>query len=218
MNIIFNNFKNILIVVLIAAVVLMRVFQPEKVDLKQYIKIGGKEYQLLSSKVDTVYVDKIIEIPVYVPVPGKPIPQPIPHPLPPNVDSLSIVKDYYAKYVYDDKIKMDSLGGYAHIKDTVSQNKIISRTAKFNYKIPIVKETITVKDLPKNQIYIGGGIGLDKVNLFNQAKAGLLLKTKSDKIYGLSVGISNTNINTLQPEITPFLEGSIYWKIRLRKE
>jgi hypothetical protein len=210
-----SKFYLILIGILVVIIVLMRMFQPKPVDLTEYIKIGSKEYILLSQNIDTVFVDKVVEIPVYVPVPGKPIPQP----LPPVVDTLSILKDYYSKYVYDDKIKIDSVG-YAYIKDTVTQNKITSRTAKFVYKIPIITNTTIVKDLPKNQIYIGGGLGLDKVNLFNQVSGGFLLKTKSDKIYGLSIGVVNTpnrGLTPTQSEITPFISGSMYWKINLKK-
>jgi hypothetical protein len=215
MNIIYKNFRNILIVLLIAAVVLMRVFQPTPVDLKEYIKIGGKEYELLSKKVDTVLVPVHDTIPEYVPkyIKGKTEYIPVPA----NVDTLAILKDYYTKYSYNDTVKVNTYGS-GIISDEVTQNKIVNRSIIWDLKIPIVKETITVKELPKNQIYIGGGVGLDKVNLFNQVSAGFLLKTKSDKIYGVSVGISNTNINSLQPEITPFIEGSLYWKIRLRKE
>ena len=215
MSIIYKNFRNILIVLLIAAVVLMRVFQPKPVDLKDYIKIGGKKYELLSKKVDTTYVDTTIYVTKYVPkyIPGKTKYIPVPT----DVDTLAILKDYYTQYSYKDTVKVNTYGN-GIISDEVTQNKIVNRSIIWDLKIPIVKETITVKELPKNQIYIGGGVGLDKVNLFNQVSAGFLLKTKSDKIYGLSVGISNTNINSLQPEITPFVQGSLYWKIRLGKK
>lgn len=215
MNIIYKNFRNIVIVALIALVVLMRVFQPTPTDLKDYIKIGGKKYELLTKKVDTVLVTVHDTIPKYVPkyIKGKTEYVDVPA----NVDTLAILKDYYTKYSYKDTVAVSSYGNGV-ISDEVTQNKIVSRKIEWDLKIPIVKETITVKELPKNQIYIGGGVGLDKVNLFNQVSAGFLLKTKSDKIYGLSIGISNTNINSLQPEITPFIQGSLYWKIRLRKE
>lgn len=214
MNIIFKNIKVIVIALLIGVIVVMRACQPTPPDMKEYIKIGGKEYELLSKKVDTVYKDTLIYVPEYkpYPVPGETEYVEIPA----NIDTLAILKDYYAKYKYKDTVGVDTYG-FGIISDEVSQNKVVSRSIEWDLEIPIIKETITVKELPKNQLYIGGGIGLDKVDFINNAKAGLLWKTKQDKIYGLHIGLSNRPEYIVKP-IVPYIEGSIYWKIKLRKD
>ena len=70
-------------------------------------------------------------------------------------------------------------------------------------------ETIIVKELPKNQVYIGLSGGFDKVNVVNFIGPSLLLRTKSDKIYSIGVGYSASKTISIQ--------GSIYWKIKLKK-
>ena len=62
-----------------------------------------------------------------------------------RIDTLAILKDYYNKYVYQDTLKLDSLG-YVVIMDTISQNKIFSR--RFDSQILIPTTTIT------NDIYL----------------------------------------------------------------
>jgi hypothetical protein len=72
-----------------------------------------------------------------------------------------------------------------------------------------INETLIVKELPKNQLYIGLAGGFDKVNVVNFAGPSLVLKTKSDKMYSIGVGYSASKTISLQ--------GGIYWKIKLKK-
>jgi hypothetical protein len=215
MNNTFKNLKNIVILLLIGVVVTMQMCQPTPPDMKEYIKIGGKKYELLSKKRDTVFETVHDTIPKYVPkwYPKKEIEY---VDVPADVDTLAILKDYYTKYSYKDTVQVSTYGE-GIISDEVTQNRIVSREILWDLDIPIVKETITVKELPKNQLYFGGGIGIDKVDFINNAKAGLLWKTKQDKIYGLHIGLSNRPEYTFKP-IVPYIEGSMYWKIRLGKK
>lgn len=72
-----------------------------------------------------------------------------------------------------------------------------------------IKEQIIVKELPKNQVYIGLVGGFDKVNIVNFAGPSLILKTKTDKMYSIGVGYSGNKAVSIQ--------GGIYWKIKLTK-
>lgn len=204
------KFNNIVIIILIVTIVLMRMFQPKTIDLKEYIKIGGKKYELLSKKVDTVYIDTTTYIAPYIPKPQPPII--IEVPIDVEIDTLAILKDYYVKNIYKDTIKIDSIG-YAYINDVVSENKIMSRFAKFNYKIPVINNTSFVKKSPVNKVFIGGELGFNKTNFLNHFSVNTLLLTKLDKVYGLQIGAMNQ-----QTEIVPFVAGSIYWKISLRRK
>ena len=50
--------------------------------------------------------------------------------------------------------------------------------------------TITKYAPPKSQLYVGGGIGGNKTLGVTSLNAGLLLKTKSDQIYNVTLGTS----------------------------
>jgi len=217
MNIIFKNLKVIVITLLIGVIVVMRSCQPEPTDLKQYIKIGGKKYELLSKTHDTVY-EKVYDTTIVYKPKWKTKTETDTIKIPVDVDTLAILKDYYTKYKYKDTVLVSTYGT-GIIKDEVTQNEIVSRKIEWDLDIPLVKETITVKELPKTQLYIGAGLGLDKINFINNVNAGFLLKTKKDKIYGLNLGLTSPNdIVTNQTKLVPYVGGSIYWKIRLGKK
>lgn len=200
----FSNLKNWAIVILIAVVVIMRTCAPTVEQPKDIVNIDGKDYELLEHTIDTVYVDRTIEVPVYVPVQGEVIIREVPQ----DIDTTAILNDYYSEVVYNDEIQMDSLGT-AYITDTISQNKILSRTARFEYTLPTITELTTVKALQVNKVFVGGSIGFNKVTFINNITADILLITKTDKAYGLGIGIDEN--------IEPYIQGSILWKISLRK-
>lgn len=234
MSIIFNilrkYFKEILIVGLIIVVLLMRSCSGgDTVADKDIVKVDGKKFELVKHTVDTIFVEKRVEVPTYIPKYITKIKNVIVE-IPANVDSLQIIKDYFTKYKvkdtlqltydFDPDITIDSLGtkpnptlGFGIITDTISQNKIISRDVVWNFKIPTIYNTTVVKELPKRKFYYGIGAAFDKTNFLNQAKIGILYKDKKDKMWGLDVGALNVN-NT----VTPYIGGSIYWKISFKKK
>jgi hypothetical protein len=117
-----------------------------------------------------------------------------------------LVKKYTALAIYIDSVKLDTLG-YVSVTDSVRENKIIGRSWQYNYKIPFVTKTVTVTNYakPKTQLYVGGGVNTTQTLGLHSAEAGLILKTKSDKIYGLKAG-SDVNGNIMYGFQT-------YWKI-----
>lgn len=118
-----------------------------------------------------------------------------------------VVKELLAKNIHSDSIRIDT-NGYVKITDTVQKNLIIGRVTEMNIKYPIIKETITVHQKPVNQLYIGGGLGADKTTLINQVRAGVMLKTKKDQLFGANVGIST------QGNVIYGIDS--YWKISLK--
>lgn len=100
---------------------------------------------------------------------------------------------FLARNVYVDSLKLDSVG-YVVVSDTVHSNKLDNRGYKYHYKIPTIHTTTTItKYAPlKNQLYAGGGIGGNKTLGVTNLNAGVLLKTKSDQIYSVTVG-TNTD-------------------------
>lgn len=119
-----------------------------------------------------------------------------------------VVKELLAKNIHSDSIRIDT-NGYVKITDTVQKNLIIGRVTEMNIKYPIIKETITVHQKPVNQLYIGGGLGASQNALINQVRAGVMLKTKKDQLFGANVGIST------QGNVIYGIDS--YWKINLRK-
>ena len=202
------DFKTLLILALVVVVLLMRMCgnkpEPKKGDT---IKIDGKKYEVLKHEIDTEYVkvtqtvvkqgkDIIHDVPVYVNVPV-------------NVDTNAILKDYYAKYCVKDTLRLTDSLGYVAIKDTLFKNRLLNRKYVSNIHKTVIKETLIVKELPRNQVYVGGVMGFDKTNIINFAGPSAMLKTKTDKVYTLGVGYSNAKSVAVQ--------GGMYWKIKLKK-
>jgi hypothetical protein len=118
----------------------------------------------------------------------------------------NLVKLYTALAVYADSVKLDTIG-YVVVTDSIRENRIIGRTWKYDYKIPYVTTTTTITNTKgsKTQLYVGGGINTTQTLGLNSAEAGVILKTKSDKLYGLKAG-SDINGNISYGFQT-------YWKI-----
>ncbi len=102
-----------------------------------------------------------------------------------------LAKKYASRRVYLDSVKVGT-HGYIQITDTVSENKLGKRTTKDNFKIPIVKETMTITKYapPTRNIFIGGGVNGTSANKVNGAEAGLLYKDKKDNIFGGKINVS----------------------------
>lgn len=121
---------------------------------------------------------------------------------------MDITSKFLASNMHSDSLKIDSIG-YVHVSDTVSRNLITSRSYRYNLKYPIIKETITIPEPKKTQVYIGGELQGNDNELVSDVSVGLLLKNKKDQIFGLNVGYSV--YGGVQFGL------SSYWKIKLRK-
>jgi hypothetical protein len=98
MNIIFKilkkHFKEVLIIGLIVVILLMRACSGGSDSPKDIVKVDGKDYELLEQKIDTVFVNKIVEVPKYIPKYVDRVVEKIVE-IPADVDSLQIIEDYY---------------------------------------------------------------------------------------------------------------------------
>lgn len=207
-NLLKLDFKTLLIAVLIIVILLLKMCSPKPPTQKgDVIKVDGKKYEVIKRITDTQYVKKTntvykqgetiyVEKPIYVDVPS-------------NVDTAEILKDYFAKYIYKDTIRLKDSLGIVTITDTIQKNRIVGRFFKSDINQITIKDSIIVKELPRNQLYVGGIIGADRVVGFNYFGPTFVLKTKSDNMYSLGVGFNNNKTLSLQ--------GGIYWKIKLKK-
>ena len=173
--------------------------------LKPNIKyVNGKAYEVIKHEIDTVDIvkTKVItkqgkdiyhDTTIFVQVPM-------------NVDTMAIIKNYFAKNVYKDTLHLPDSLGYVILLDTISKNTIESRMFTASVKQRTIKETTIVKELPKTKIFWGVGLGFDKTNYIHHVQGNLLINTKCDKLYNIGAGV---DINK-----TPFINASIYWKIK----
>ncbi len=210
------NFKNIAIAVLIA-IILLEYFNPGGKMPGRTVRIEGKSYEVIKHDIDTlevvktkvvtkkgedIYHETIVEKEVLIPA---------------NVDTAALLKDYYSKVLYKDVLVLpDSLGTIA-VTDTISQNKILGRTFDAKVKQREIKETLIVKELPKTQVFYGFTGGFNKADVVSNVGAGLLVKTKKDKIYQLGIGVANRVTDGTTGALSPYIGAGVFWKIKLKK-
>jgi hypothetical protein len=166
--------------------------------------IDGKPYEVIKHEIDTIDIVKTKTITKQ----GKDIyhDTTIFVQVPMNVDTIAIIKNYFAKNVYKDTLHLPDSLGYVILLDTISKNTIESRMFTASVKQRTIKETTIVKELPKTKIFWGVGLGFDKTNYIHHVQGNLLINTKCDKLYNIGAGV---DINKV-----PFINASIYWKIK----
>jgi hypothetical protein len=211
------NFKNIAIAVLIIYVVLQW-FNPGGVmPGGRIVKIDGKKYEVIKHTIDTVEVEKTKVVTkkgddIYHEVIVIKEVQ-----IPSVIDTAALIKNYYSKVLYKDLLVLpDSLGTVVVI-DTISQNRIIARTFDAKVKERTIREELIVKEPAKNQVYFGLNGGFNREDFISAVGAGVILKTKKDKIYNLNLGVNNRTIDGTNGTFSPFVGFGTYWKIKLKK-
>ena len=208
------NLKNIAIALLIVIVVFQQCGGNKK-GTGEIVKVDGKKYELIKHEIDTVEVVKT----KVVTKKGEDIYHETIKEvsIPTIVDTQALLHDYFAKNIYKDTLQLpDSLGTVSLI-DTITQNKILGRTFNASVKQRTIKETMIVKELPKTQVYYGLTGGFNKADVVSNVGAGLLIKTKKDKIYNLGVGVSNRVTDGTNGTLSPYIGAGVYWKIKFKK-
>ena len=212
----FLNLKNIAIAVLVV-IVLLEYFNPGGKMPGRTVRIEGKKYEVIKHDIDTfevvktkvvtkkgedIYHETIVEKEVVIPA---------------IVDTQALLKDYYSKVLYKDVLVLPDSLGTVSVTDTISQNKIWGRTFDAKVKERTIKETMIVKELPKTQVYYGFTGGFNKEDVVSNVGAGLLVKTKKDKIYQVGVGVANRVTDGTNGTLSPYIGGGVYWKLKLKK-
>ena len=186
----FKNIQNLLIIVLVILLLLQR-------SCSSTPPLEPKVITKTITKWDTVSVVKTEYVPKW-----RTRIETIHDTIPSNIDTVAILKDYYAKYFYTDTIQLDTLGSIV-INDTITKNLISFRDVQSDIFIPTT--TIT------NTVYINnreffGGISVGATNQAVQNINGeILYVDKKRNAYGFGVG--------LNPNFQPIFTGRIYWKI-----
>jgi hypothetical protein len=189
----FSNLQSILIVGLVLIILLMRECDGEKPVVKTIIET--KE----TVKWDTIKIPEI----TYVPKWQTKIVR-VTDTIPQDIDTMEILKDYYAKYFYSDTLDIDTIGNIV-INDTITQNKIFARKPKVNIQIPVVTKEITItKIINEREFYYGVGLQ-GSTDQLNYLGGEFLYRTKKKNAYGVSLGINQ--------DFSPIIGGKVYWKI-----
>jgi hypothetical protein len=210
----FLNLKNIAIALLIVVVVFQQC-GGNKTKTGEIVKVDGKKYELIKHEIDTFEVVKTkVVIKKGEDIYHETIKEVV---IPTIVDTQALLQDFFAKNIYKDTLQLpDSLGTIAMI-DTITQNKILGRTFNASVKQRTIKETMIVKELPKTQVYYGITGGFNKEDVVSNVGAGLLIKTKKDKIYNLGIGVANRVSDGTNGTLSPYIGGGVYWKIKFKK-
>ena len=193
MKVFFNNIQTLLIVVLVAIILFTRSCSGGKTSVEP--KIITK----VETRWDTVNIVKEVYIPKWK---TKIITQVDSILINTPVDTLEVLKDYYAKNVFVDEIKLDSLG-IITITDTIYKNTIWRRSIESNILIPTT--TVTEKIYINNREFYWGLNLIGKSNQIDYLGGGILYKSKRKNIYGLGIGV-NENFQ-------PILSIGYYMKI-----
>lgn len=113
-----------------------------------------------------------------------------------NCDSLRgqynyLSQNYFKQRVYTRTISKDSIR--ITLTDTVEQNRLQGTMAVWDIKYPqiTIKETTTIIPPPRGQLYVITGIGATFKGTGWQGRAGLLHKSKGDKLTGISLWGNN---------------------------
>lgn len=201
------DIKTIVILALLGVILFMRFCDGGTKKPGDTINVNGQEYEVIENTTDTVlivkdttiyrkgkdiYHDTTIYVPVLTPI-----------------DTNSVIRDYYSLNLFRDSLTLSDSLGTISLVDTISKNKIQGRLWSVTINEKLIKNKLIVKELPKNQVYIGANVGFSRENVIHNFGPSLLLKTKSDKIYSLGINLNQNKAITLQ--------GGIYWKIKLKK-
>jgi hypothetical protein len=191
----FGDIRNLIILVLIVVILLLR----------QCSGDGGEitpSEPTIITKVETKYDTITKEVTKYVPKIVTRIKTEIDTiTLTQDIDTLSILEDYFAKYVYEDFQQLDSLN--LTIKDTISQNKILSRKIFYDLIYPTTTVTET-KYINQREFYVGFGLnGTSKQ--FNYIGGSILYRTKKKQAFGLGIGLND--------QFQPILSTQFLWKL-----
>lgn len=211
------NFKNIAIAALVLFIILQWINPGGVMPGGKTIRIEGKKYEVIKHEIDTVdiiktkivtkkgddiYHEVIVEKEVKVPT---------------VIDTAALLKDYYSKVLYKDTLKLDGDLGTIALIDTISQNKILGRIWDAKIRERIIKEELIVKEPAKNQVFYGLNAGFNKEDYVSAIGAGIILKTKKDKIYQLGAGVNNRTTDGTNGSFSPYVGAGVYWKIKLKK-
>ena len=167
---------------------------------------------------DTVSVDSLVQVEVEIEVPVEiEVEKIVEVPVYQTIDTMEILKIHFAKVQHKEVLTLPNNQGTVTLIDTISKNSIVNRQFIADIKRMIVKDTIYTKEPKKNQLFFGLNGGFNKENVVSHIGTGVLFKTKDDKIFHVGVGVANRVLDGTSGTFTPYVDGGVYWKLKLKK-
>ena len=192
----FGDIRNLIILVLIVVILLLR----------QCSGDGGEitpSEPTIVTKVETKYDTITIDKKVYVPKWKTKIVTQVDSILVNTpIDTLEVLKDYYAKNVFVDKIELDSLG-FVTITDTIWKNTLFNRLVESEIIIPTTTVTQTEYINPR-EFYVGFGLN-GTTKQFNYVGGSILYRTRKKQAFGLGIGLND--------QFQPIISTQFLWKL-----
>ena len=153
------------------------------------VSVGGKKYEVIKQVIDTQYIkvketkykkgeDIYHDTTIYISVPVLDTTQ-----------MQEVLSKYYAKNIFQDTLKVSKFGNI-YINDTVQYNKLAGRSMSADLMFPSITNTTIVKEKPKAQLFLGATVDYLQGSNFQNLSVGLMLKTKRDRLYGISAGVA----------------------------
>ena len=206
--------KNFIIVVLIILLFLAFFNPGGRLPNRTIAKIDSIPYAVH----DTISVDSLVEVEIEIEVPVEvEVEKRVEVQVLTPVDTTEILKIYFAKIQHKDVLTLPNNVGTITIMDTISKNSIVNRKFISDIKQMIIKDTIYTKEPKKGQMFFGFNGGLSKDDVVSHLGTGIMYKTKEDKIFHLGLGVANRILDGTTGQFTPYIDGGVYWKIKLRK-
>ena len=199
------NYKNIIIGILLLLLLLTQTCKEIK-TCPEYIDKVKSDTVIVT---DTFYVLHMEEVNTK-PKKIKTIPQSFPEWVDLDTPIINTCKDIN---IFQDSIKIDSIGS-VNIVDTMQNNEIIGRKFTSNIKVPVITNTITIRDSifikekKRTQWYVGVDISGNQFDPFTQIGTGFLIKNKKDGIFGAKVNLD------IKGNLTYGVQK--YWKIKIK--
>ena len=192
----FGDIRNLIILVLIVVILLLR----------QCSGDGGEitpSEPTIVTKVETKYDTITIDKKVYVPKWKTKIVTQVDSILVNTpIDTLEVLKDYYAKNVFVDKIELDSLG-FVTITDTIWKNTLFNRLVESEIIIPTTTVTQTEYINPR-EFYVGFGLN-GTTKQFNYVGGSILYRPRKKQAFGLGIGLND--------QFQPIISTQFLWKL-----
>lgn len=201
------DLKTVIIFGLIIVIFLLNMCSTEVNPDGKTVKIAGKTYTIIKHEVDTV----IVPVNQLVYRDGKDIYRDsiVYKIVPSNVDTNDIIKNYYSQLIYKDTLKLNDSLGYVSVVDTIFNNSILGRKWESHVNKIMVKELTVVKELPKNQFFVGGFGGYNSQLSSIYLGPSIMLKNKKENAINLGIAVG-TGKEVL-------IQGGIYRIVKFKK-
>jgi hypothetical protein len=208
------NIPNAIILLLILIVIIEFINPKGIMPNRTTVKVDSIPYAVH----DTISVDSLVQVEIEVEVPVEvEVEKIVEVPVYQTIDTMEILKIHFAKVQHKEVLTLPNNQGTITLIDTISKNGIVNRQFIADVKRMIVKDTIYTKEPKKNQLFFGLNGGFNKENVVSHIGTGVLFKTKDDKIFHVGVGVANRVLDGTSGTFTPYVDGGVYWKLKLKK-